>query len=221
MVSFAVLTPSRGLVHSRVVEAVMVNVAQASGAGHEFRGWCLTHNLPIPDCDEKVTRRGLATKADLLWFVEEDTVPPPGALLASIALLGQFDVVAVDYPVGTDAWACINRDESGEIRWCGLGTTLIRSEVFKSLPRPWFSTDWAYMKRGREYEPERNTLAPEKRYGQQDIYFCMNVRSAGFRIGQVRGMTAEHGRLVSMGKSDSNIGWHTMAYSDRILRQQP
>lgn len=216
MVSYAVVTPSRGLVHSRTVEAVMANIALAPG----FRGWVLTHDLPIPDCDETGAERGLATGADALWFVEEDTIPPPTALAASLAMFDEFDVVAVDYPVGPDAWACINHDETGAVRWCGLGSTLIHRRVFETLPRPWFTSDWVYIMSGGDWQPHRLADDPATRYGLQDIHFTTQVRKAGFRIGQVEGMQAAHAKLVALGAPLSNHGAHRIDVATEILRLQ-
>jgi hypothetical protein len=220
MTSFAVVTPSRGLVHSRTIEAVMSNVEDARRV---FLGWFLSHDKPIPDCDEAVAEVGLATGADFLWFVEEDVIPPPGSLAASIMLMDRFDVVAVDYPVGAaqDAWGCLVRDRSGEILWCGLGATLVKREVFERLPRPWFSTKDVYVKSGTDWLPRPRTDQPERRYGGQDIAFCMELRQAGFRIGQVKGMTAEHARLESLGAQGTNHGCHTISIRTEILRQYP
>jgi hypothetical protein len=217
VVSYAVVTPSRGLVHSRTVEAVMANTALASG--HEFRGWALTHDLGIPECHETVTEMGLATGADALWFVEEDNIPPPNALLASFALLDEYPVVAVDYPVG-DAWACINHDERGEIRWTGLGSTLIRREVFETIPRPWFSSDWVYVMRHGQWLPTPDETPPASRYGLQDIHFAMQVVAAGFRIGQVPDLYGGHAKLLSLGAPASNQGAHRIDVRTEIRHFQ-
>ena len=91
---FAVCIPSRGTIHSRTIETVMANVADAERAGHVFCGLVLTHDLPIPDCDEVVAQRGMDSGADALWFVEEDVVPPDHALV-------------VGTPAHVSAWMCV------------------------------------------------------------------------------------------------------------------
>lgn len=220
MSSYAVVTPSRGLVHSRTIEAVMANVATV----RRFRGWFLSHDLPIPDCDEKVAELGLATGAEALWFVEEDVLPPPGALAASMRLLAAgYDVAAVDYPVGsaTDAWGC-SVSAGEEVLWCGLGATLVARHAFERLPRPWFSTDYQYVKSGSsDWRARPHPQSPEQRWGQQDIYFAMMLRAAGMRIGLVPGMIAAQARIVELGRPGTNHGWHTVAIQDRIERQYP
>jgi len=216
--SVAVVTPSRGLVHSRTIEAVMDNIAEVPN----YLEWVLTHDLPIPDCDERVAELGLATGADFLWFIEEDVIPPAGALASSFRLLDQgFDVAAVDYPVGDpkDGWGCLVRDGAGEILWCGLGATLISRKVFEALPRPWFTTDQTFVRSGSDWLPRPNPQAAEHRYGLQDIAFCFALRAAGFRIGQVEGMTAQHAKLEQLGAQGTNHGCHTISIRTEIARQ--
>ncbi|HUV09937.1 MAG TPA: hypothetical protein VMX12_03095 [Acidimicrobiia bacterium] len=215
---YAVATPSRGTVHSRTIEAVLANVAEVDG----FAGWVFTHDQPIPDCDELAAERALATGADLVWFVEEDVIPPAGALRASIRVLEEFDVAGVDYPVGapSEAWGCMVR-RGDEILWCGLGATLVPRYVFERLARPWFSTDTRYLRVRGEWEPHPARRSNAERYGQQDIYFSMQLRAAGMRIGAVPGMTAGHAKVERYGGQGTNVGWHTISVRERIDRQYP
>jgi hypothetical protein len=193
-VKIAVATPSRGLVHSRTVAAVMANLE-----GHEFTGWFLSHDLPIPECAERTMGDALASGADAVWSVEEDTIPPAGALDASLALLAQgYAVAAVDYPVQPDI-GCLGRDEAGNILWVGLGSTLISRQAFEAVARPWFR-----VARG---------------YGGHDIYFCKQVLAAGLQIGQVPDLIAGHARLEEPGKLGTNMGAHRIKVLERITRQ--
>jgi hypothetical protein len=219
--AIAILTPSRGLVHSRTVEAVLANTRSMP-----LWDWHFTHDLPIPDCDERLAEVGMASNADLLWYIEEDVIPPADALERSIALLDEgWDVAAVDYPVGSaeSGWGCLVRDAKGEIEWCGLGCTLIRREVFEKLPRPWFSTDYQYIDfhHGAGWEKKLGPQDNARRFGQQDIYFCMALRAAGMRIGQVPGMVAGHALLERLGAQGTNVGMHQISIRQRIKHQYP
>ena len=213
---YAVVTPSRGLIHSRTVEAVL-----AQAAAHENVGWYFTHDLPIPECHERVTEMGLASGADALWFIEEDVIPPPDALAESMILLRSFDAVAIDYPVGSarEAWGCAVRNE-GAVLWVGFGCTLVRADVFRKVPRPWFTTDWRYVR-----TPDLRVLPANPsnadRWGQQDIHLCREMARLGLRMGVVPGMIAGHAHVEQMGKEGSNVGFHEVIVRRRILREYP
>jgi hypothetical protein len=223
MTSFAVVTPSRGLVHSRAVEGVMTNIDEAIAAGHLFLGWKIVTGLPIPDSHNEVARAGLATGAEALWFVEEDVVSPSGALLH---LLDRLPIAAVNYPVGYDmGWSCIARDPEGHIFWCGLGCTIIASDVFARIEQPWFSTDTAYRivrksGGGSEYIAFQSPEPPEKRYGRQDIYFFNRCREAGYVIEQVPDLVAGHEFLRSLGARETNHGCHSLELHTEIRLEQ-
>lgn len=222
-VSYVVLTPSRGLVHSRTVEAVLANVAAVPG----FMGWLFTNDLPIPTAHETLMERGLATGADHLWFVEEDVIPPPDALAKSLALLDEgYGVAAVDYPVGnpSDEWGCAVRDAKGEVAWCGTGATLVPAALARELPRPWFSTEYEWISRNGMFGPwekRKRAKTNAQSYGHQDIYFSMLVRESGSRIGLVPGMLAHHAYVVRTGSPGTNEGTHLIGIRDRITHQWP
>lgn len=206
MASFVVVTPSRGLIHSRTVAAVMANVEQAEAGGHASRGWRLTHDLPIPACHEQVAEAGLATGADALWFVEEDVVPPDGALCA--LLDSDQPLAVVDYPVGEHPTQnCAYHAPSGEPLWCGLGCTLIRREVLERLERPWFRTDITYTFRRSGSSTELIPTAAVKPYGGQDIAFARAAITAGYHIAEVP-LLAAHARLRELGAPATNDGAH-------------
>lgn len=221
MPSFVVLTPSRGLVHSRTVEAVEANRTAARNAGHTDHGWRLVHGEPIPDCDNDAVEAGLATNATALLFVEEDMVPPADALLRAFETLRDNDVAAVDYPVGEHpAWACISRNK-GAIEWCGLGFTLIRRTLFEQLDRPWFRTDITYaIDRDADGSRSLREMHRPSEYGGQDIHFFRRSIAAGARIGQVPGIVAGHAKVREMGRSGTNNGAHRIEVLTRIEREQ-
>jgi hypothetical protein len=232
MTSFAVCTPSRGLIHSRTVEAVEANRRAAVDAGHTDLGWVVTHDLPIPDCHEAVFERALATGAEYVFSVEEDMVPPCGALLASIEL--HADIAAMQYPVGlpsgmvdvkgkasTGTFNCLQASPGGVFDWCGLGCTLIARRVFETLPRPWFATDKTYeVWHFGNVMTQRNVVDNPFDYGGEDVNFGQRVTELGFLIRQVPGI-AGHALLLNWGTYATQDGRHGIVVRDAIERMIP
>lgn len=223
--SVIVLTPSRGTMHSRTTEAVMSNLFSTD---IEFVDWVFTHDKPIPDAHEYLAEQAVESGADFAWFIEEDVVPPPDALRRSLELIrsGAAHIAAVDYPVGNpqDAWGCTVSDENGNVQWCGTGCTLVPTAVLDALPRPWFSTQYEWVSHQGMYGPwikRERSRDNAKTYGHQDIYFSMQAREHGFRIGKVPGMLAGHAMVLATGSPGSNVGTHTVFVRDRIVHQWP
>lgn len=231
-VAVAVCTPSRGLIHSRTVAAVAAALATARATGTAVPapgpagGWVITHDLPIPDAFNEVAALALGTDAAWLWWVEEDMVPPPHALTLLLATAASVDaqIVALDYAFPTvPPTSAITRGADGTVRWCGLGCTLVRRDVFARLERPWFRTDTAY--RLTRYGTARETLvavAEERPYGGQDIDFCVRAGAAGFRLAAVPATlaVAGHLRLASLGLPGRNAGAHTITAVPPVERGQ-
>jgi hypothetical protein len=208
-------------------------IAEAQLQGHAFLGWFLTHDLPIPDCHETVTRAALATDPDAVWYVEEDMIPGPGALTASLALLG--DIVVVDYPVGYPAgevephtgnvsagtFNCVPNTEP--IDWSGLGCTLIARHVFQALPQPWFAIDdqWEVWHFGPNHRTFGKVEGKRWDYGGEDVNFGILATRAGFVITKVPGQIAGHALLRSWGQLHTNEGAHTVTVRDVIERTTP
>lgn len=222
----ALCLPSRGLVHSRTLEAVL---AALDVARERIRcvGWFLTHDLPIPDCHETTAERALAAGADYLWFVEEDMVPPPDALLLllSTADTTGAGIVTIDYPISEHpTQSAIMHKANGSVFWCGLGCTLVHRDVFALLARPWFrSSHPGVMIRHGAHDPWHwEDLPPHAAnvfaYGGQDVWLCYQALLAGITIAEVPNMVAGHARLRSWGERQTNQGAHTVDVLTRIER---
>jgi hypothetical protein len=216
MLSFIIATPTRGIVHSRMAEAVIEEIRLAAAVGHEFRGWIFTHDQPIPDCDEELVERALDIGADVIVFIEDDNIPTAGALIALLALLAEpgIGIAIEDYPVnGRDEHSamimnCASHAPNGNILWCGLGVTAIRSEVFDTIPRPWFGGQVHHQLVRIENELHERTLSgPPPKWGGQDVWFTYQVVKAGWKIAELP-TKGSHARILALGDKYSNHGLH-------------
>lgn len=199
------ILPSRGLVFAEVLESLFDNLQ-----GYDYKIYQAI-GLPIPDCQNIPVERALADGCSHLWFVEDDTVPPKGILEKLLSSGG--DITAVDYAV--NGWGCITRDKiNGEIVWCGLGCTLVKSSVFKEIERPYFRDDQQLRLNDMKWIP-----APKNRYGGQDIWFCMKALEKGFKIVQIQG-ECKHLKLDALGTPEQNNGAHKISVKSKIEKHQ-
>ena len=203
-----IILPTRGLVFTKVEEAIERERNSTWEKTKVFR----SHSLKIPDAYNILVEEALEEK-DLthLWFVEEDTVPPQGALLKLVDM--SKPIACIDY--GVNGWSCVAKDKKGEILWCGLGCTMIRKEVFYFLEKPWFRADrvlrlndWTWQK-----------VEADKEYGGHDIYFFLKAREARFEIAQVEG-ECEHLKLDELGQREMNDGLHQISPKLKIEKYQ-
>lgn len=200
-----VILPSRGLIFAEVLESLFDNLE-----GRDYRIYQAI-GLPIPDCENVPVEKALADGCSQLWFIEEDTVPPKGAL--DKLLQAEGDIAAIDY--GVSGWSCIARGKIDcEIKWCGLGCTLVKRRVFESMEKPYFRDDMQLRLNDMTWIP-----APENRYGGQDIWFGCKAREKGFKIVQVQG-ECKHLKVDSFGVPEQNNGSHQISVKSKILRHQ-
>lgn len=178
--------------------------------GHNYKIYQAV-GLRIPDCENVPLERALADGCSHFWFIEDDTVPPVGAL--DKLLHAEGDIAAIDY--GVNGWGCIARGKiDGEVKWCGLGCTLVKRRVFEALEKPYFRDDMQLRLNDMQWIP-----APKNRYGGQDIWFCCKAREKGFKIVQIQG-ECRHLKLESLGIPEENNGAHKIIQKPKIEKHQ-
>lgn len=219
----ALCMPSRGLIHSRTLDATLAALARASGCMNMV-GWFMSHDLPLPDAHETLAQTALAAGADFLWFVEEDVIPPADALARLIQRQQQSGagVVLLDYPVGEYPRSSSTlRQPTPErtILYGGLGCTLIARAVLAALPRPWFDTSHEYALSRSPHHGGRYILTRTERacdYGGHDVAFCRAALAHGFTLAAVDdgGPMAAHARLRHLGHARVNHGVHDIEILD-------
>jgi len=133
----------------------------------------------IADQRQKLVMMAIKQGADYILFLDSDMRFP--SYLLERMLAHDKDIVACNYatrrlPVKTVAFSdfaelkCIySSDKNGleEVDAIGMGAMLIKTEIFKKLPLPWFSI--SYLPSGNMYIGE-------------DIYFCKLAQANGMKV---------------------------------------
>ncbi len=192
MIEGCVCLCSRGMTMSRTHPSIWDNLR-----GHRDK-WEIvpSHDLPIPDAQNKVTEEALALDPAWLLYVEEDMVLPPGIVGDMLTRCAR--IVTADYPLASGGMAT-RRGKDGEIEFCGMGCLLVDARVFSLIPKPWFACN--------AYTGEYGKLGHDRRYGGQDVYFSRQCIERGIKISSVD-KVCSHLRLEEPGALKTNQGVH-------------
>ena len=136
----------------------------------------------VADARNQIAAEAIRQNADAVLFIGDDVLPPPN--LYDLLARHREDIVtgvywtkdAVPKPYlwrnlldgPYQAWKA---GEYFEIDWCGVDATLIRTDVFRALEPPYFSTEWSF-------EPGQPPLS----IATEDLYFYAKAKRAGFKV---------------------------------------
>jgi predicted O-methyltransferase YrrM len=140
-------------------------------------------------------KNAVQLRSKFLWFVDDDTVPPPDAGRHLIYLLEQngpphgkvMAAAAVYTTRSSPPEPLVFREQGagpdwdwkvGEVlkRWgAGTGCMVINTEVFQHLPEPWFKT-----------------ISESSDRWSDDLYFCDLLAQAGFELMVHGGILCHH-----------------------------
>lgn len=204
--------PTRGTVHTPVIEAVMKNEPDYTR---------FTSNQGIPDCMNSLVNMFFNSHAQYLWVVEEDTVPPENALDEMLKIDQSIPtIVAIDYPqpkgnstaLYTNGW---------ELQSVGLGCTLIPRTVFSSLwstfkcfhnspihVSSYFRTDIVFSLNKKEWIQHPPTY---KGYGGHDVLFSTMALQSECQLAVLPHLQCQHLRITPNNNRESNDGTHTIS----------
>ena len=165
---------------------------------HFSTGMIMVNDRPVEQARELLAEAAVAAKAKFLWFVDDDTIPPPNTLRRlHYTLSNNPDVMAVGgvYVTKCDPPGPVIFRGSGlgpfwnwkvgdvfEVTGMGAGCMLINCEVFEKIPKPWFP--WIEDKTVRAGMPNITV--------SEDISFCNAVRYAGYKIVAHGGIICDH-----------------------------
>lgn len=198
--SIGIILPSRGVLYSETAEYIHM-------IGNQYHTELyMSHNLPIPECYNKLTNEAVKGGHSYLFFIEEDMRPPDEGFTKMLLVIekGKADAACIDYGYWS-GWNVISYSLDGELIGCGTGCLLVKRAVFDKIPKPYFRTD-------RRYDPQVGRWYPvdphgSSIYGGQDFWLCYQMRKAGFRIVQVEGQ-CRHLAVRAFGNKCKNVGFH-------------
>ncbi len=146
-------------------------------------GEVLVYDETIAEARNKIVQTALDKKADYLFFLGDDVIPPADAIVKlwcrkvplvtgvywtkqhpSTPYIWKDDGIKgayMDWKLG----------EFFEIQYAGVDCLLVDMDVFKKIKKPWFSTNWSYMKE-----------TPPSSFITEDFYFYEKAKHAGFKL---------------------------------------
>lgn len=203
MFKVGIILPSRGMMFSQTAEDILTNVKKVP---HK---WFFAHKRPLPQCFEEPTRVALADETIThLWFVEDDMILPPDTL--KTLLRADEDAISADYPIGKEGQGAIFTDKEGRVVFTGTGCLLVKREVFKKLPKPYFTDKikWNALNYGTHITMIANgTGKKESLYGLHDVTFGVRLYSKGTPIVDSGLKIGQH-KLIKLGEAGTNEGAH-------------
>lgn len=172
------LPTNRGL-RPEMAQSVLEMVAHG---GYDFHILVASEGYTIAENRNYMAVKALNNNSDFLFMADDDMVFPPDTLDKLIA--DDKDIVSVAYHPRSetgqitkflDETHVVKLEETNDPKYkttfetlaTGTGVILIKTEVFKKTPRPWFMF---------EYFPTGQCKLGE------DWYFCREAKKAGFKV---------------------------------------
>jgi len=144
---------------------------------HHSMDWHYPRNMPVDKARTDAAEKALKDGCKYILFRDYDVLAPPNAL--NVLMARDVDVISAPYlskqkppwPLiikdGTPTWAW----KHGDVVKCdrvGMGCTLIKTELFERLPKPWFQTS-------HKEHSELGINAPAVQSYTEDMFFCERI----------------------------------------------
>lgn len=222
----AVLIPTRGTLFTKTVAALDRELGKIPHATF------YTTDLPIPDCRNKLVEQALDCGVPFthLLMVDDDVIIPEGGVQAMLDK--NEPVTLIDYPshytsgegkntgnVAYDQWLPGEDTKGKTILWAGLGCTLVQTDVFKKLQRPYFRRGGQMFDRLRNGKKILYGIAGGQ--AGEDYEFYSDCIKAGYTVTQVDGMVAGHAKImrhVGIVEEGKYVKQHDIHIADKIER---
>lgn len=183
-----------------IAPEMVVAMAMQPEPTHFSPGYVVVKGLPVDQARCVLAHKALEVKAKYLWFVDDDTIPPPNTLQRLIWVLENYPEIKavggvyvtkaeVPQPVvfrgkGLGSYWHWKKDDVFEVTGIGAGCLLINTDVFYQIPEPWFE-----FQRHDSNTTDPNDISTRV---SEDISFCDKVRAAGFKVFAHGGILCEH-----------------------------
>lgn len=157
--------------------------------------WAMVKGKPVDQARTMIVESALREKAKYLFFLGTDVTVPPFAVRQLIFHLEHYPQFAVAGAVychksppqeplvyrgnGRGPYWDWKVGEVFDVSGIGMDATLIRMDVFKNLPKPWFSTTDDV---SPYYEGEQKA-----EHWTEDLYFCHKITKRCYKCGLEKG----------------------------------
>ena len=155
--------------------------------------------MKLEDGQTSMVEQALDMGAKYILFIEDDTSPPPGVIGElgrvldtsddSVMACGGIYTTRCDPPEpivymgqGQGAFWNWKLGDIFECWACGLGCTMLKTEIFKLMPKPWFK-EIKTVDEAREY-PELFDVHENQTNGgvSTDMFFYAKLAHMGFKV---------------------------------------
>lgn len=177
---------------------MIVAMGLQSAPTHFSTGYLMAKGLPVDKAREYCAEEAIRVGAKYLWFVDDDTIPPPNTLRRLVTVLENYtEIGAIGgvYVTKSDPTQPVVFRGSGlgsfwqwkygdifEVTSMGAGCLLIKTEVFEKIPKPWFT----FIDKPSDDPANPGQLTSE------DVHFCNVARDAGYLIFAHGGILCDH-----------------------------
>ena len=168
-----------------------------------------TRSVPLEDAQTRMVDKALELDAEYILFIEDDTEPPQGAIVELTRILETTNAAACGgiYPTRTESKEPVVymgpnsgsywKWKRGDVFPCwalGFGCMMIKLELFKKLPKPWFKTlnTLEEIQQFPELFPELIKKSPKRCGVTTDIFFGAKLAKLGYKILAHGGVLPKH-----------------------------
>jgi len=171
--------PTNRLVKPKTAQSLLDLVAFSN---HDFKILVSSRGYNTSENRNWIATQAVNSGCDYLFFVDDDMIVPPNTL-DELLMCGK-DIVGCVYKTKyeTQADVCEYFDDERpqglfKVKAIGTGCLLIKTDVFRKLPQPWFKYLW-------------NDNGSIKK--SHDWIFCEDARNAGIDVWALNTLEVKH-----------------------------